>query len=147
MHGQFVKKHAQKRRQILNKSSLNHPKSTPAGSKIDLGALRDIILDSRGVSSASKGLQVAPLHLGAQMAILATVLEPKTSPNGDQNLKNATPKNNITFASIFSWLRLDLRMLFLCVFHLAILLQSRKLSSKKADETLAMATKSKVGVF
>ena len=33
-----VKKHAQKRRQILNKSSLNHSKSTPMGSKIDSGA-------------------------------------------------------------------------------------------------------------
>ena len=51
-----VKKHAQKRRQILNKSSLNHPKSTPMGSKIDFGALQDIILDSRRVSNTSRRL-------------------------------------------------------------------------------------------
>ena len=51
-----VKKYAQKRRQILNKSSLNNPKSTPIGSKIDLGTLQDIILDSRRVSNTSKRL-------------------------------------------------------------------------------------------
>ena len=51
-----VKKHAQKRRQILKKSSLNHPKSTPMGSKVDFGDLQDTILDSRGVSNTSKRL-------------------------------------------------------------------------------------------
>ena len=115
------------------------------GSKIDFGPPQDTILDNHGVSNASKGL--APLHFGAQTAILAAFLESKTSPNGDQNLKNLTSKNNITFASIFSWLRHDLGVLFLYVFHMEILLKSGKLSLKKAYETLAMATKSKVGVF
>ena len=100
-----VKTHVQKRRQILKKSSLNHPKSTPVGSKIDLGPSQDTILDNHGVSKASKGL--APLHFGAQTAILAAILDSKTSPNGEQNLKNVTSKNNMTFTSICSWFTHD----------------------------------------
>ena len=84
---------------------------------------------------------------GPQTASLAAILDSKTSPNGDLNLKNVTSKNNMTFTLIFSWFTHDLGVLFLCVFHMEILLKSRKLSCKKAYETLAMATKSKVGVF
>ena len=115
------------------------------GSKVDLGPSQDTTWDNHGVSTASKGL--APLHFGAQTAILAAILDSQTSSNGDQNLKNVTSQNNMTFTLIFSWFRHDLGVRFLCVFHMEILLKSRKLSCKKAYETLAMATKSKVGVF
>ena len=62
-------------------------------------------------------------------------------------MKNATSKNNMTFASIFSWLRHGFGELFLCFVPVAMLLKPAKWFGKKAYETLAMATKSKVGVF
>ena len=73
---------------------------------------------------------------------------------GVQNLSKWRPKSEKCdiekqhyFCNDFFMVEAWFRGAFLYVFHMEILLKSRKLSLKKAYETLAMATKSKVGVF